>query len=59
GKFFVDISFAAFRRSRTAPGRTTTAMSPSLERAFRDPVSAMSWFRYKIRPGRHDVHFSE
>jgi TRAP transporter 4TM/12TM fusion protein len=23
GKFFVDISFAAFRRSRTAPGRTT------------------------------------
>jgi len=23
GKFFVDISFAAFKRSRTAPGRTT------------------------------------
>ncbi|MEV6646789.1 TRAP transporter fused permease subunit [Amycolatopsis sp. NPDC051371] len=23
GRFFVDISFAAFRRSRTAPGRTT------------------------------------
>jgi TRAP transporter 4TM/12TM fusion protein len=23
GKFFVDISFAAFRKSRTAPGRTT------------------------------------
>ena len=22
GKFFVDISFAAFRKSRTAPGRT-------------------------------------
>ena len=24
GKFFVDLSFAAFRRSRTAPGRTVT-----------------------------------
>ena len=24
GKFFVDVSFAAFRRSRTAPGRTVT-----------------------------------
>ncbi|GHG25773.1 hypothetical protein GCM10017567_51320 [Amycolatopsis bullii] len=36
-----------------------TAMPPSLERAFRDPVSAMSWFCYKIRPGRHDVRFSE
>lgn len=24
GKFFIDLSFAAFRRSRTAPGRTVT-----------------------------------